>query len=50
MPQSWWKWLFTWEGKVGRLQYLSAGAILSALKFVIDWLVAGRFGEQAEGD
>src|SRR5258708_4848430 len=45
MTQNWWKWLFTWEGKVGRLQYLLAGTLLTALKFVIDWSVAHRFGE-----
>jgi len=45
MTQNWWKWLFTWEGKVGRLQYLLAGTILSAVKLAIDWSVANRFGE-----
>jgi hypothetical protein len=45
MTQNWWEWLFTWEGKVGRLQYLLTGTLLTALKFVIDWSVAHRFGE-----
>jgi len=45
MTQNWWKWLFSWEGKVGRFQYLLAGTCLSAIKFAIDWSVARGFGE-----
>src|SRR5258708_3647311 len=43
-PDSW-KWIFTWEGHVQRLQYFLAGAILVAVKYVIDLSVASRFGE-----
>ncbi len=45
MPQDWWKWLFTWEGRVGRLQYFLGGTILSTVKLALDWSVANRFGE-----
>lgn len=44
MEQSWWKWLFTWQGRVSRLPYFLSGAILVLLKYVIDGLVAARFG------
>jgi uncharacterized membrane protein YhaH (DUF805 family) len=40
-----WKWLLTWEGRVQRLPYFLAGAILGAIKFVIDRTVAAHFGE-----
>jgi len=40
-----WKWLFTWEGRVGRKPYFLAGVVLVAVKYAIDWSVAARFGE-----
>src|SRR5437762_4484020 len=40
-----WNWFFTWEGRVQRLQYFLAGAVLVAIKYSIDWSVAARFGE-----
>jgi uncharacterized membrane protein YhaH (DUF805 family) len=45
MPQASWKWLFTWQGRVQRLRYFLAGALLVAVKFAIDWSVAAQFGE-----
>ena len=39
------KWLFTWEGRVQRLQYFLAGTILVSIKFAIDATVAARFGD-----
>jgi uncharacterized membrane protein YhaH (DUF805 family) len=45
MRSDWWKWLFTWEGRVSRRQYFAAGTILVAIKYAIDWSVAARFGE-----
>jgi uncharacterized membrane protein YhaH (DUF805 family) len=45
MRQDSWKWLFTWEGRVGRGPYLFAGASLTLLKYGIDSLVAAHFGE-----
>ena len=44
-PDSW-KWFFTWEGRVQRLQYFLAGTILVAIKYAIDWSVAAHFGER----
>ena len=43
LSRSWW--LFTWDGRVQRLQYLVAGTVLVAIKYAIDWSVAARFGE-----
>lgn len=40
-----WKWFFTWEGRVTRLEYFLAGTSLSLIKFAIDHAVAARFGE-----
>jgi uncharacterized membrane protein YhaH (DUF805 family) len=40
-----WKWLFTFEGRVQRLEYFLAGIGLLAIKYAIDWSVAARFGE-----
>jgi uncharacterized membrane protein YhaH (DUF805 family) len=37
------KWLFTFEGRVGRGEYFVAAVVLSVLKFAIDWTVAGSF-------
>jgi uncharacterized membrane protein YhaH (DUF805 family) len=45
MRQNWWKWLFTWEGRVQRQQYFLAGTVLVAIKYAIDWSVAAQFGE-----
>jgi len=45
MRQESWKWLFTWEGRVRRQPYFLAGAILTAIKYAIDYSVASRFGE-----
>jgi uncharacterized membrane protein YhaH (DUF805 family) len=45
MRQESWKWFFTWAGRVQRLPYFLAGAVLVALKYAIDWSVAARFGE-----
>src|SRR5271170_6914421 len=44
MEQAWWKWLFTWQGRVSRLPYFLTGVILALLKYVIDGLVAATFG------
>jgi uncharacterized membrane protein YhaH (DUF805 family) len=45
MRQVSWKWFFSWEGRVQRLQYFLAGTALVAAKYAIDWSVAVRFGE-----
>src|ERR1035438_4530962 len=45
MPQSWWMWLFTWDGRVQRLPYFVAGATLTSIKYLIDDSVAARFSE-----
>jgi uncharacterized membrane protein YhaH (DUF805 family) len=45
MQQNWWKWLFTWEGRVQRPQYFLTGTVLVAIKYAIDWSVAAQFGE-----
>jgi uncharacterized membrane protein YhaH (DUF805 family) len=45
MSTNWLRWLFTWEGRVQRLHYFLAGAILVAVKYSIDRSVAARFGE-----
>ncbi len=45
MRQGSWNWLFTWEGRVGRLRYFITGTILVAVKYAIDWSVAVRYGE-----
>ena len=41
----WWKWLFTWEGRVKRFPYFLTGSLLVVVKYAIDWSVAARFGE-----
>jgi uncharacterized membrane protein YhaH (DUF805 family) len=45
MKQSWWKWLFTWQGRTGRTGYFLAGVALAAVKFLTDRSVAASFGE-----
>src|SRR5207237_2115569 len=36
--------LFSWNGRVTRLQYLLAGVVLFAIKYPIDWGVSAEFG------
>ncbi len=38
------KWLFAWSGTVTRAQYFAAGAVLTAIKFLIDRQVAAAYG------
>jgi uncharacterized membrane protein YhaH (DUF805 family) len=44
MDQPWWKWPFTWQGQVSRLEYLISGTILALLKYTVDGLTARHFG------
>src|SRR5579884_4387250 len=44
MQQSWWKWLFTWQGRTGRTEYFLAGVTLAAIKYLTDRSVAAAFG------
>ena len=44
MRRNWLKWLFTFEGRVGRVEYLMAGVLLAVLKFGIDRWVVSRSG------
>jgi uncharacterized membrane protein YhaH (DUF805 family) len=45
MRETWWKWLFVWEGRVQRWPYFLTATILIAVKFAIDSSVAARYGE-----
>ena len=45
MPEFSWKWFFTWQGRVTRLEYFLSGTILALFKYVIDRSVALHFGE-----
>jgi uncharacterized membrane protein YhaH (DUF805 family) len=45
MRRSLLSYLFSFEGRITRTQYLLTGAILLALKFLIDHTVAAHFGE-----
>jgi uncharacterized membrane protein YhaH (DUF805 family) len=42
--RNWWKWLFTFEGRVNRAEYLVAGVLLTVLKYAIDWSLMRSFG------
>jgi uncharacterized membrane protein YhaH (DUF805 family) len=44
--RNWLKWLFTFEGRVSRKEYLLAGLLLVVLKYGIDWSVVGAAGGQ----
>lgn len=44
MKQNWWIWLFTWQGRIGRLPYFVVGLILAATKYLADNVVAASFG------
>jgi len=44
--RNWLKWLFTFEGRVGRVEYLVAGLVLATVKFGIDRWIVGRSGMQ----
>jgi uncharacterized membrane protein YhaH (DUF805 family) len=46
MRRNWLRWLFTFEGRVGRVEYLVAGLVLAMLKFGIDRWLMGRSGMQ----
>lgn len=46
MRRNWLKWLFTFEGRVGRVEYLVAGVLLAALKYGIDRSLMRSFGLQ----
>jgi uncharacterized membrane protein YhaH (DUF805 family) len=46
MGRNWLKWLFTFEGRVGRVEYLVAGVLLAALKYGIDRWMVSRSGMQ----
>lgn len=48
MTQSFWTWLFTFRGRVSRLQYFFSGLTLVVLKFSIDSFAAARFGQPWE--
>ncbi len=43
MRRNWLKWLFTFEGRVSRVEYFVAGVLLAGLKVVLDWWATGRF-------
>ena len=46
MRRNWLKWLFTFDGRVSRVEYLIAGLLLAALKYGIDWSLMRSFGFQ----
>jgi len=39
-----WRRLWLWHGTIERIPYFVTGAALCALKYLIDWLIAARFG------
>ena len=43
MRRNWLKWLFSFEGRVGRAEYFVAGVLLAGLKIALDWWMTGLF-------
>src|SRR4029077_6278216 len=41
--RNWLKWLFTFEGRVGGVEYFVAGVLLAGLKIALDWWLTGHF-------
>jgi uncharacterized membrane protein YhaH (DUF805 family) len=43
VSRNWLKWLFSFEGRVGRAEYFVAGVLLAGLKIALDWWMTGHF-------
>jgi uncharacterized membrane protein YhaH (DUF805 family) len=41
--RNWLKWLFTFDGRVSRVEYFVVGMVLAGLKVAIDWWATGHF-------